>query len=246
MPTTGGPPGFGKPKEARAATAAALPAYTLGADGVFTANVNGALAAQDGVTLGVGDNFLLKHEAGARQPFNWVMQLIDPGSAGTPFRFQRAPGFPVRNGEPVWIGQGTLNQAKAFVLTTADPIDVNTTPLTVSPFSPSQVGVAGTRTQYIGGAIVQVTLINMDYLATAGDYIIQNTTTGVDRNITLPVTNVPMGTPYIVKDGGRGAAANRIRVTPESGTIDGAPFFDLNINAQSQGFYFDGTEWMKV
>jgi len=242
-----GPPGFGKVKQARAATTAALPAYTLNATtGEFTASANGALAAQDGVTLAVGDNLLLKNEAGARQPFNWVVQITDLGSAGTPFKFVRAPGYPVRNGEPVSIGEGTLYKAQTFVLTTPEPITVNATPLTVSAPSPTQVGVVGSRTTYLGGAVVQVTLIDSDYVASPGDYIIENTTTGVNRNVTMPVTNVPMGVPYIVKDGGGGAAANRIRITPESGLIDGQPFVDIVADYGVQGMYFNGTAWRKL
>lgn len=142
MPTPGNSPGFRKPKQARAATTTALPAYTLGADGVFTANANGALPAQDGITLVAGDNFLSKNETGGRQPYNWVMQVIDSGSGGTPFKFQRAPGYPLRNGEFVFIGQGSTLQAKIFEITTADPITVNTTALTIEQAGGSSASAA--------------------------------------------------------------------------------------------------------
>lgn len=132
MPTPGGPPGFGRPKQARAATTAALPAFTLGADEVFTANANVALPALDGVTLAEGDFFLDQSETGGSQPYNWVMQVVDVGQAGVrPFSFIRAPGYPVRNGEYVFIGQGSTLKAKIFEITTPDPITVNTTPLTI-------------------------------------------------------------------------------------------------------------------
>lgn len=71
---------------ARAATTAALPTctYANGASGVgatLTADANGALPAQDGITLLVGEVLLVKNQASALQ--NGVYTVTGAGSAGS-------------------------------------------------------------------------------------------------------------------------------------------------------------------
>ena len=77
---------------ARAATTAALPSctYANGASGVgatLTATANGALAAQDGVTLIAGEALLVKNQAAPAQ--NGVYTVTQVGTAGTPFILTR-------------------------------------------------------------------------------------------------------------------------------------------------------------
>lgn len=77
---------------ARASTTAALPActYNNGAAGVgatLTATANGALAAQDGVTLLAGEALLVRHQATSFQ--NGIYTLTQAGSGGTPWILTR-------------------------------------------------------------------------------------------------------------------------------------------------------------
>lgn len=78
---------------ARSATTAALPAntYNNGTAGVgatLTANANGALPAQDGVTLVVGNRLLVKNEATSAN--NGIYVVSDAGSGGTPYILTRS------------------------------------------------------------------------------------------------------------------------------------------------------------
>lgn len=114
----------------RAATAAALAAYAR-ADNVITANANGALAAVDGVTLAVGDRILLKN--GAAGADNGIYTVTSLGSAGTKWRMTRAADANtsalVTSGMLVPVEEGTANASTIWELSTANPINLNTTAL---------------------------------------------------------------------------------------------------------------------
>jgi len=80
-------------KEAAAATTGALPAntYANGAAGVgatLTANANGVLPAQDGITLVVGDRLLVKNEAAAAN--NGIYTVTSVGAVGAAWILTRA------------------------------------------------------------------------------------------------------------------------------------------------------------
>jgi len=122
-----------------AATDAALPAstYANGTAGVgatLTGNANGALAAQDGVTLLVNERLLVKNQVAGLQ--NGIYVLTQVGTAGTPFILTRAvdsddatelsPGFTVA------IEEGTVNADSVWQHTTNAAITVGTTALTFS------------------------------------------------------------------------------------------------------------------
>lgn len=71
-----------------AATTAALPALTYAAGaGTLTETANAALPAQDGVTLAVGDDLLVKDQASSFQ--NGIYTVTALGSAGAPFVLTR-------------------------------------------------------------------------------------------------------------------------------------------------------------
>lgn len=120
----------------RAATTAALPANTF-ANNVLTASANGALAAQDGVTLAVGDRFLVKNEATAAN--NGIYKVTSLGSAGTPWVLTRAScsadSISVRSNQMVAVAEGTTNGATVWRLSTLDPITLNSTGLSWAQFS---------------------------------------------------------------------------------------------------------------
>lgn len=130
----------------RAATTAALPAYTA-AGMVLTATANGALAAQDGVTLVANDSLFVKNESGGNQKYNGVYVITQVGSAGTPFILTRRSdsntSAKVTAGMMVPIEEGTVHADQVWWLTTNNPITLNTTALTYSQIGALPTGAAG-------------------------------------------------------------------------------------------------------
>lgn len=127
----------------RAATNAALPAYTRTAN-VITETSNGALPAIDGVTLIVGDRLLLKDGAAAAD--NGIYTVTAVGSAGAVFVLTRATdsdtSAEVNTGQFFFVEEGTVNGDTGFVLTTDNPITLNTTGLTYVKFASVAVNFA--------------------------------------------------------------------------------------------------------
>jgi len=124
----------------RAVTAAALPAYTRTAN-VITADANGALAAVDGVTLIASDRLLLKN--GADGSDNGIYTVTTVGDGGTAFVLTRATDADtsgeVTAGMFTFSEEGTANADTGWVLSTNNPITLNTTALAFSQFSAAGV-----------------------------------------------------------------------------------------------------------
>lgn len=108
----------------RAGTLAALPSCTYGngVSGVgatLTGNSNGALTAQDGVTLTVNQSLLVKNQS--NQTHNGIYTLTQVGSAGTPFILTRRTDNDTSAkmlGATVTVSEGT--QADTVWLCTAN------------------------------------------------------------------------------------------------------------------------------
>lgn len=101
----------------RAATAAALPAYTrIGS--IITANANGALPAIDGVTLIANDRLLLKNGAAGADDGLYSVTAVGDGS--NPFVLTRTTDADsdaeTFEGLLVWVREGTANGLRVFVL----------------------------------------------------------------------------------------------------------------------------------
>lgn len=125
----------------RAITTAALPAntYANGTSGfgaTLTGNANGALPAQDGVTLVVGNRLLVKDEVAPEK--NGIYIVTQLGSVGTVYILTRAsdadtavktfPGISVFS-----TNDGTTNGLKEYVLATiTSPLIIGTTAQTWS------------------------------------------------------------------------------------------------------------------
>ena len=133
------------PKEScRASTTAALPActYDNGTSGVgatLTENANGALPAQDGVTLVAGDRLLVKDQADATQ--NGIYTVTTVGDASNPFVLTRASDFDdspdgeVSGGAFTFIEEGTSLADSGWVVTTNGDITIGTTDIDFAQFS---------------------------------------------------------------------------------------------------------------
>lgn len=116
---------------ARAATTGALAANTATTT-TLTANANGAIAAQDGITLILNDRLLVKNEAtGANNGIYYVSQV---GTGSTPFILTRTVDFDnsteVIAGTLVVITEGTTLADTIWELSTNNPITIGVTALT--------------------------------------------------------------------------------------------------------------------
>lgn len=130
--------GSSKPT-ARVATTAALPAntYANGTAGVgatLTGNSNGALAAQDGVTLAVGDALLVKDEASTTH--NGLFTLTQLGDGSHPYILTRHVAMDsaaLFNGASVAIGaEGTANKNTIWLNNITSSFVVGTTAVVFS------------------------------------------------------------------------------------------------------------------
>lgn len=128
----------------RAATTAPLAANTRTGN-VLTANANGALATIDGVALTLNDRVLVKDEAtGANNGIYYVSALGDGSNPWTLTRTTDADeNAEVTAGLFTFVEEGTTNADSGWVLTTNDPITVNTTALAFSQFSGAGQVIAG-------------------------------------------------------------------------------------------------------
>jgi len=124
----------------RLATTGALSAYTFTSTGggTITSDVNGALSI-DGVTPSVADRILVKNEISGNAPYNGIYVVTTVGDGSTPYVLTRASdantSSEVTSGMFTFVEQGTTNDNTGWVLTTNNPITLNTTALVFAQFS---------------------------------------------------------------------------------------------------------------
>lgn len=111
----------------RAATTAALSAATYangtaGEGATLTAVANGALPAQDGVSLAASDRLLVKNQAAGLQ--NGVYTVSQVGTAGSPFVLTRATDADVaadQKSAAVLVEEGATQADQQWTMTTDNP-----------------------------------------------------------------------------------------------------------------------------
>lgn len=139
----------------RLATAAALATYTPGAN-TLTCNTNGALSV-DGVAVASGNRILVKNETAGNAKYNGVYVVTTVGDAGTPWVLTRAEdanvSAEVSSGLFVFVSAGNTLAASGWLLTTADPITLNSTGLAFTQFSASGSYTEGDGIDIAGSAI---------------------------------------------------------------------------------------------
>lgn len=139
----------------RAATTAALAAntYDNGTSGVgatLTGNSNGALAAQDDITLIANEELLVKDESTGAN--NGIYVVTQVGDGSNPYILTRRTNFDaaadITAGATVFISEGTANGNETWQLTTDDAITVGTTALVFAQLSggAAEVTLAGAET----------------------------------------------------------------------------------------------------
>lgn len=129
----------------RVATAAAMPASTR-VTNTRTANANAVFPTIDGVSSWtVGDRILDKDNATGADRGIWV--IVSLGSVSTPWVMARASdadsSSEVTAGMAFAVTEGTTLAGKIFILTTADPIALNTTSLTFTALGTGSTVTAG-------------------------------------------------------------------------------------------------------
>ena len=131
----------------RVATIAALPANTAAGSGVgktLTADAVGVLTV-DGVATVLNDEILVKDEATGSD--NGVYVVTTEGTGGVAFILTRRTDFDqdaeVTAGAHLFVAEGTTLSDTGWVLSTDDPITVDTTALTFVQFSSAGVIIAG-------------------------------------------------------------------------------------------------------
>lgn len=128
-----------KPTPARARTTAALAAntYANGSSGVgatLTGNSNGALAAQDGVTLAANDRLVVANEVAGLKIGIYALTQVGDGSH--PYILTRSVDADTAAKllqATIIVEEGTLYGDSAFTMTTNAPITVGTTALAFGP-----------------------------------------------------------------------------------------------------------------
>ena len=133
--------GFEIKNNVRTITTSALPAYTQSGSGVgatLTADANGALPTIGGVSLSVSDRLLVTGDGSATDADNGIYTVTQLGDGSNPWILTRATDADadseVNSGMFVIINEGT-KASVAYVLTTPDPVTVDTTALEFTEFS---------------------------------------------------------------------------------------------------------------
>lgn len=194
----------------RAATNAALPAYTYSSN-VITASANGALSV-DNVLIGDNERVLIKNETSSNAPYNGIYTVTHSGDAGSVFVLTRADdansSADVTPGMFTFVEEGDTWSDSGWILTTNDsPITLGSTSLTFVQFSSAGQSIAGNGLTKTGNTIDVVgttnrITANADSIDIASTYVGQASITTLGT-ITTGVWN---GTDVAVADGGTGAS----------------------------------------
>lgn len=185
----------------RAATTGALPAvtYNNGTGGVgatLTANANGAIPAQDGTTLVVGNRLLVKNQAAALQNGIYTVTVVGDGS--TAFVLTRAtdqdgsPANEVSGGNFTFVETGTVQAGTGWVVVWDGNIVVGTDPINWTQFSDAGtvVYVAGAGMTQTGTSTVTFDVVsaNTGITVNANDIALTlNTTSGLEISTGLRI-----------------------------------------------------------
>ena len=164
-------------KKARAATTGTLPActYSNGVAGVgatLTGNANGALAAQDGVTLIANDRLVVKDQAAQLQ--NGVYVVTQVGTGGTPFILTRADdanSWAELTSQVIIMEEGSTLSELAYICTINTGGVIGTNNVVFAKFNPPlEDGAVSTAAKIVDG-IITYTKLASGIIATASQTI---------------------------------------------------------------------------
>lgn len=215
------------------ATAAALPACTAAGTGVgktLTANAVGILTV-DGVATVLNDRILVTDQAAGAD--NGIYKVTTEGTAGVAFILTRATDADteITAGLFTFIEKGTANADEGWILTTNDPITVDTTALVFTQFSSAAAptttfaGLSDTPANYTGASL-QVARVNvgetaLEFVGFAATYL-DDTAGGTNAEVAKAATSNVVYDHGVATTGVHGAGANTL-LHSASG-IDGGAF----------------------
>ena len=159
------------------ATAGPLDAYTFTSTGggTLTSNAAEELDIDGYIVSAVGTRILVKNETAGNAPYNGIYTVTDAGGLSTQWVLTRSAdansSAEVTDGMFTFVEQGDTNSSTSWVLTTNNPITLNTTALTFAQFSG-----AGTYTASNG---VLLTGTNFTFAPRAG-YGLQTGSSGAE------------------------------------------------------------------
>lgn len=222
----------------RATTTTALPAntYSNGTSGVgatLTGNSNGALSAQDGVTLTTGDLLLVQDEADATH--NGIYSLTQVGNAGAPYILTRATNFnsatTIVPNSMVFVSEGTTYHDTAWWLENlTQPFVVGTDDIIFSQFAAGIVYTAGD---------------GIDITGTTISAVYDNSTIGINGSNQLYVKNAGITETQIASGalsstgGLTGGSGTKIAILPDNTT--GATVVPVAVGANGAGITVDNS-----
>ncbi len=199
------------------ATAAALPAVTAEGSGIgktLTANAAGVLTV-DGVATVLNDRILVKNQATGAD--NGIYKVTTEGTTEVAFVLTRAidadADAEVTAGMYAFVEEGTANADAGFVLTTNDPITVDTTALAFTQFTGAGQIVAGTGLTKTGSTldvigtpnriVANADSIDIDaaYVGQASIVTLGTITTGEWNATAIPVAKGGTGSAYFTVAG---------------------------------------------
>lgn len=140
----------------RVATAAALSTHSF-SSGVMTNTAVQAALVIDGVTVTTNDRVLVKNEGSGTSLQNGIYTVTNTGSGATDWVLTRADdantSAEVTSGIFTFIEEGTINADSGWVLSTNNPITLDTTTLTFTQFSGAGAITAGSGLNSSGTTI---------------------------------------------------------------------------------------------
>lgn len=215
---------------ARVATVAALPTstYNNGSSGVgatITRVGNGALSAQDGVTLVANDLLLVKDQAAAEQ--NGLYAVTSVGSASTPWVLTRSTIYDtsseIVDGTFFNILSGSTHANQQWRLTVSGAVTVGTTALVYGqsfqiPSITASNGLSAVSNDIrLGGSLTQNTTI------TAPSFNLTTNITGTGNVVwqRAGVTELQFDSNGFLRVGQTAAATGQLTITPSATTNRG-------------------------
>lgn len=220
-------------KSCNTATAAALPACTPAGAGVgktLTANAVGILTV-DGVATVLNDRILVKDQAAGAD--NGIYKVTTEGTAVVAFILTRATDADteITAGLFTFIEEGTANADEGWILTTNDPITVDTTALVFTQFSSAAVptttfvGLSDTPANFTGSTLKAVRVnageTALEFVGFAATYL-DDTAGGTNAEVAKAPTSNVLYDHGVATTGVHGAGANTI--LHSASTIDGGAF----------------------
>ncbi len=199
------------------------------------AAVGGSFPVVDGITLAINDRVLINSSTSGRKHYNGIFSLngvTEEDGVPTHFRFSRVGDMNAAEhllaGTFTVVTEGTNYADKSFVLTSDNPLTINTSDLEFSPFSTSETITAGTGLERSGNTLsidnsVVVTRLprvskTTSFTAEVDKYYVVSTLES-DITVTMPsVVDYGRITVYHDKTG----TAGRVIIIPQENEAVGA------------------------